>query len=867
MTLRLAIFALYLCSTIYTTAQSAHVYRRAWGNIEHHGKPWVQNLSKENKISKGLRNRHVSLWASHGYYYDREKFKWKWQRPNLFGTTEDLFTQTIVIPYLIPMLENAGANVFTPRERDWQKHEVIVDNDDANKGTSYLEVNVNGKWERADKKGFARRKSIYIDGENPFQQGSSRIAPSTKSKNASLVSYQPNIPEAGQYAVYVSYQTVDKSVDDAEYIVYHKGQETIFKVNQQMGGGTWVYLGTFDFDAGDNQYNRVVITNRSRKKHRFVTTDAVRFGGGMGNIQRGGRTSGLPRTLEGARYYAQWAGAPYSIYSTKGGQDDYADDINVRARMTNWLAGGSVYVPTLSGLAVPLELSLAIHSDAGYAQDGRSLIGSLAICTTNFNDGRLNSGISRMTSKDFARELLDNVTNDLTTKERTWVKRYLWDRNYSETRLPEMPSAILETLSHQNFPDMILGQDPNFKFTLARSIYKTILRYINRQHGQSYVVQPLSPQDFRVEFISKHKVRLSWAPKTDSKEPTASPTSYNVYMSTGTSGFDNGKNVKGTSYTIELEPDVQYNFKVTACNKGGESFSTETLSAYYAPEATQTILIVNGFNRLSAPKVIDNDSLQGFDLNTDIGVTYGKTAGWAGRQTSFSKSYMGRLTDFGLGAGGNELAGHFIAGNTFDYVTDHASAIASTKKYHVVSASSEAVLSGKVKLTRYPCIDLILGLEKYEPYTLKYYKTFTPQMQELLTAYANHGGAILTSGSYIGADMIHETEKTFLNRTFKLSYTPNDTIAMSNTVQGLGMNMTFYHTPNEYHYAAQSVDILSPTPNAICAMQYGNGTSAAVAYKDSHYRCFTMGFPFECITDPYTKKKVMSGILQYLLDE
>ena len=31
-----------------------------------------------------------------------------------FCTTEDLFTQSFVIPYIIPMLENAGAIVYTP---------------------------------------------------------------------------------------------------------------------------------------------------------------------------------------------------------------------------------------------------------------------------------------------------------------------------------------------------------------------------------------------------------------------------------------------------------------------------------------------------------------------------------------------------------------------------------------------------------------------------------------------------------------------------------------------------------------------------------------------------------------------------------
>ena len=35
----------------------------------------------------------------------------------------------------------------------------------------------------------------------------------------------------------------------------------------------------------------------------------------MGNIVRGRQVSGLPRTLEGARYYTQWAGAPRNVVS------------------------------------------------------------------------------------------------------------------------------------------------------------------------------------------------------------------------------------------------------------------------------------------------------------------------------------------------------------------------------------------------------------------------------------------------------------------------------------------------------------------------------------------------------------------------
>lgn len=88
---------------------------RMWGDIDYKGSPWVENVSKPYDITEGLQGRHLSLWASHGRFYDVKSEQWKWQRPKLFATTEDLFTQTIVVPYLIPMLENAGAVVFTPR--------------------------------------------------------------------------------------------------------------------------------------------------------------------------------------------------------------------------------------------------------------------------------------------------------------------------------------------------------------------------------------------------------------------------------------------------------------------------------------------------------------------------------------------------------------------------------------------------------------------------------------------------------------------------------------------------------------------------------------------------------------------------------
>ena len=323
---------------------------RLFANIEYKGAPWVINNSRPYNISKGLNGQHVALWQSHGKYFINDKKEWGWQRPRLFSTTEDQFTQSFILPYVIPMLQNAGAVVYTPRERDTQKQEVIVDNDTQKGSSFYLEVKSRkARWEKAESNGFAQLKPTYQDGENPFLHGTARYAATERKKDKAFAEWVPEIPETGKYAVYVTYQTMKNSVSDAKYLVFHKGGVTEFKVNQQIGGGTWVYLGTFEFDKGTNDYGMVVLSNESKEKG-IVCADAVRFGGGMGNIVRGGSTSGLPRYLEGARYSAQWYGMPYEVYGGRKGSNDYIDDINTRANAVNYLSGGSVYNPTEKGL-------------------------------------------------------------------------------------------------------------------------------------------------------------------------------------------------------------------------------------------------------------------------------------------------------------------------------------------------------------------------------------------------------------------------------------------------------------------------------------------------------------------------------------
>ena len=867
---------------------------RLWDGRRHKDAPWVTRASRPYEVEKGLEGHHLAVWQSHGRHYKNARGEWAWQRPPLFCTTEDLFTQSFVVPYIIPMLENAGANVFTPRERDMQRHEVIVDNDGSHPGSIYYEEKARkAPWKKSSMKGFAYQSSAYKDGDAPFLAGTGRYTTTSgrKKNTKTLATWIPDIPETGAYAVYVSYQTLPDAVPDAHYTVFHKGGATEFYVNQRMGGGTWVYLGTFEFDKGQNDYGFVALSNESSTKG-TISADAVRFGGGMGDIQRGGVVSGFPRYLEGARYWTQWAGMPYEVYAGYKGEHDYNDDINTRSRTVNYLTGGSVYNPKEEGLRVPIEMTLGVHSDAGFSREDE-LVGSLGIYTTAFNDGKLATGVSRYASRDLNDLVLTGLQRDLSVyMGQDWVYRGMWDKNYSESRLPVVPSMILETLSHQNFADLKWGHDPNFKFTLGRSVYKSILRFVATQHGRDYVVQPLPVNNFAIRFIAHPKpvakrgqkqenatIQLSWRAVDDPLEPSAKAEGYVVYTRIGYGGFDNGEYVKEHRLEKEIEPGLVYSFKVTAVNDGGESFPSEVLSAFQAPESNETLLIVNGFDRLSGPATIENPVEQGFDLRQDAGVPYIYSTSFCGAQQSFDRQYIGRETPEGLGYSGNELEGMKIAGNTFDYPFVHGKAIQSVGGYSFVSCSDEAVENGRVRLTDYPLVDLILGVEKtggHSAMSGEEYKTLSPAMQKALGDYLNGGGNLFASGSHIASDPTYHTVGGAHFLADKLKFQAGSSLALPPTagsretlytsqVRSAHSQFTIPRTLNEKSLAIPAPETLIPVAPAYAVLAYEEGNQcAAIAYPGTDYRTFVLGFPFESIREESERIRLMGMALKFL---
>ena len=863
---------------------------------------FVRNEDRAYDIKRGLQDRNIALWQSHGWYYEQRTDRWQWQRARVFTTVEDKFTLSFVIPYLTPMLERTGANVFMPRERDYQRNEVIVDNEQCIMHNAQLR-----------KPGFAHNQEVYIEHENPFCAGTySEIK--TNREETSTVVWVAEIPEDGWYWVSIAYVTNAKSVPDAKYTVRHSAGETTFRVNQQMGGGTWIYLGQFYFRKGaDAGHASVVLSNESEHKG-VVVADAVRFGGGMGNVARRPatdeeiarleeekdrkrkisiyekeeyETSGRARFWEASRYWLQWAGAPDSVISYTKGLNDYTDDYTCRAQWVNWLNQGSVNAPDSVGLGIPIDLSFAFHSDAGCRLD--TTIGTLCIYTTPFDVSEKEykydfpSGQSRFASRDFTDFVMSQIVGDIrATANPRWTQRWMWDRSYSESRRPEVPAMLLELLSHQNFEDMRYGLDPRFKFIVSRAIYKAMTKFIATQNNQEYVISPLPINSFALRLIGDNKVRLTWRPTIDLLESTAVAKKYVVYTRRDGEGWDNGVLVDDTVAVLPIGVDEMMSYKVVAVNDGGASMDSEILSAYSARNAKGEVLVINGFDRVAGPEGFQSAPYAGFPEWLDRGVGDGVELQYIGRQHDFDSRHPWISDDdSGWGQSNSDCEEMLVAGNTHDFPFVHGSAIVKAG-YSFVSCSRDAVENGDVNIVDYKLVDLILGEQKEtlwgnDSNSCKY-RTFSVNLQRELRRYVSVGGALFVSGAYVASDNWLSVNSTKADRQFvkdvlkvewradmatqngelEVVYAPNNT-----SFEG---EYGFVQYLNEDIYAVESPDAIVPVgKNAYTVMRYSqNNNSAVVAYSGKDYRVVVSGFPFETLATEEMQERFMKQVIDFL---
>lgn len=831
---------------------------------------------------QGLDGKNIALWQSHGRYYDRVEKRWEWQRSRLMGTVEDLFPQAFVLPYLVPMLENAGAYVMLPRERDVNDVEVIVDADGSLAQKSVRLTNGKQKWHTLQgTPGFAYTKSILSGTDNPFRMGTvSEVKTVQNAKQASTAVWSADIPAAGEYALYVSYTSLDNSATDARYTVNSlEGQEE-FQVNQTMGGGTWVYLGTFPFAKG--QQKVVELSNISSDDDKVVTADAVKIGGGMGNVARGGELSGYPRWGEAARYWMQWDGIPASVYSVTGGTDDYEDDYKGRGMWVNYLAGGSKNLPGVKGLGIPVDLSFAFHTDAGTTGDPYTTVGTLPIVATSGEP--LGNGRSRQTVKRYAEIVTDQVVNDIQSLyDPQWSRRKLRDKAYHEAREPRVPAMLIELLSHQNFADMRYGLDPNFQFDVSRAIYKGMLKYLHEVDGTPYIVEPLPVVDFCISQTHDGAYSLSWQPKDDPLEPTAKAKYYIVYERVDSGVFTELAVVDDPYITVRPSDSRIYSYKVVAANDGGRSFPSEILALCDMPDGGSQVTIVNGFTRISGPAEVYRDGHIGFDYAEDHGVPYIRDISFTGEQTEFRPEAKWVSNDTpGHGSSRATHETEIVAGNTFDFVYTHGVAIKAAG-HGFVSCGADAFTR---RIPQTPIVDLILGKQK----EIKIggtgparYKPFSQDMKLTLREYCNAGGSLMVSGSYIGTDLFDNPMTAQAQRADDASFArlilgvnfgqaKATVMGKAREVSGRypqfksGLTLNFAQVLNPEVYAVESPESFAPANAAEgCAiLRYTeNDFVAATAFSSTTHRAVVIGFPFETIDSQGARNALMSNIMAF----
>ena len=876
---------------------------------------FVTPIDEKRNYKKGLSGNIVAVWPSHGWYFEPYLNRWEWQRARMFQTVEDMYTHSYMIPFIMPMLENAGAYVWDARERDTHNFGAVVDNDGGIAQNGYHENNGSKKWKKGDGYGFAYNRNEYKDFENPFEKGTYRMIEAEKDKKKeAMASWDVDMPEAGTFAIYVSYKSLPNSAHDAIYTINTLNGSQQFKVDQSMAGGVWVYLGSFQLAKGMNK-NVVTLSNHSSDKKAVITADAIKVGGGKGNIVRRvalptddnkaiaqknddmkylGKdgidyqyigSGDHPWFHLGSRYFLQWSGFPHKVYSTSDGINDYVDDYRSRGEWVNYLAGGSDVLPNKPGLKVPVDVSFCLHTDAGTTTND-DIIGTLLIyCTTKNGKkfGKYENGTPRELSRQFADIVSTEVVNDIRAKyEPNWTRRGMWDKSYYEARVPEVPALLMELLSHQNFADMKYGLDPQFRFDVSRSIYKGIAKFIAKRDHRECVIQPLPINSFAINKLSESLYMLNWEPTPDPLCASAVAKQYIVLEQVGDGGFKELDIVDEPHYSVHIDDNEIHSYKIIAMNEGGRSFPSETLSLGVAKNSKGSVMVVNNFTRISGPDWFESGKIAGFYDNKDHGVPYMEQINYLGSQFEFRRHLDWRDDDApGFGACRSNYETQNIAGNTFNYPSLHGKAIMQAG-YSFVSSSSKAIENGNVDLTGYCALDIIMGKQKetkigrgVKP---SQFKALTSGLINNITYFTRNGGNVLMTGAYVASDIWDkdnpaQNEISFAKNVMGYTwvdgratlkgevYSVPTALKMSD---GMG-KLSFYNTLNSDFYAVESPDAIKASDDyGATILRYSeNNIPAGIASSRYGYKTVVIGFPFETIKSENERNEFMERVLDF----
>lgn len=774
---------------------------------------------QQGAAAPALAGKQIFVSQAHGFIDYDNSGAWSTQRGITHGIVEDFVNAEAINQYLLHYLRNAGAQLFTLRELDRNPDLVIVDNADGSafpSNGSYVESGTAVAFSNSGLQAFRNFQAPYAPTTDPFRNGGSDRLITTAANETARATWTPTIAASGDYDVYVAYtRNGNLRANDAHYIVRHSGGSSHFRVNQELHGWVWVHLGRFHFDAGQDPLRAaVVLANDSSEPGQTVSADAVRFGGGIGDI-RGefhSTLSGRPRWEEGARYYTQYQGASSAVYA--GG------DVGARSKFAAW--------ENYQGIEDSLYVSWHSNAFDGSARGTNSYIYS-----ANPPDGSYDPNQSVPGSAALATAIHNELVADIRAAwDPAWQDRGLRSAYFGEINPAyndEMPSVLLEVAFHDNASDAAALAHPRFRQLLARAIYQGIVKYFAQRDGIAVKLLPEPPQAPAVQVTGATSALVSWeAPPAGGVFGDAA-TCYRVYRSSDGRGFDEGSEVLTTSMTINgLVPGALQYLRVTACNDGGESLPTETLVVRSSAAPMRRVLLVEAFDRLDRSQlIVDNDAELG---------------GLVDRMFLERMNPQDDLVWYGLALQGLPVA--------------------------IESAANEAVANGRVALdvAAHSAVLWELGEESTVD------ETFSSVEQARIKTYLAAGGRVLAAGAEIGWDLDllgSAADRAFYNDDLGVDYV-NDDATATNLVQGsaagifAGLGGIHFEDGSGARYGVDYPDAITAMPGGLVAMHYsGTGFDAAVQRDTGVWLTLTFGFPIAAISDDAPRAEVLRRALIY----
>lgn len=770
-----------------------------------------------------LSDRIVFVSAGHGWTWTASG--WRTQRGITHRVNEDagnLDQMTLFVEDCF----RAGATVVPLRPVGFQTHEVVLDND-------HSAVVFEGTWANST-------ASVYYGrpGAVPY-----RFAAVADTETA-RARYTPHFPADGDYPVYAWAAPGANRIRQL-YRIRHTGGETQVRIAHTHVGKGWVYLGTYFFRAGtDPDQGAVWISNLAETPGQtgVVIADALRFGNGLGDVDRGGGVSTYPREEEASRYWVQRAlgpGQDAALYDGPG--DDTSDNVGTPPRMAAEMNRAEAGRTTQRVL-------VSFHSNAG---GGRGVLGL-------YNDETRFPGTSTSPRQvTLARLLAREINHDLVTLNPRWDTPWA-DRGdnltfarsdfaFGEIRGDalgyEMDATIVEVAFHDDPSDALLLRDPQVRRAVARATTQGLIRYFAQFDGAPLVFPPEPPRAPRAE-ATPDGLRVSWSPP-QAEAGSSAPSGYLVYVSRDGRGFGAPRPTASTTWVFtDLEPDRAWYFRISATNAGGESLPSAVVGGRRPAPGQARVLFINGYDRLDRALNLRQDLQPG--------------------------AYRPPGHDRNTGAADRVLPGRM---NRLDYVVPHGRALEALGRPFDACARTH-VAAGTVRLGDYAIVLWAAGNQSTAG------RTFNTAEQAAVRAFRAGGGHLLVSGAEIAWDLDRARGPSAADRAFlrevlgaQLGSDAEDN-ADTDTAEAAADGLFAGNPPAVFDDGSRGIywvgfpDVLTPAGlDSRVVLRYrggrGGGAALAQAGGPGQGRVVYLGFPFETVVEPLTRRAYLEDVLRF----